>query len=68
MATATPPEPIVVELLPLLLTIVRSAEVLDVSESTVHRMVKRGQLPTVRVGRSVRIPRHAVLELCGEKV
>ena len=31
------------------------AKSLDVSETTVHRLVNRGELPAIRVGRQIRI-------------
>jgi excisionase family DNA binding protein len=39
---------------------VRAAELLDVSPSTISRMVEVGDLPTIVVGKSRRIPRAAI--------
>ncbi len=42
------------------------AELLGVSRWLVYEAVKRGQIPALHVGRTVRVPRRAVLELLGE--
>ena len=47
---------------PLLLTIKDTAQELNVSERTVHRMIKACELPFVRVRRAIRIPTTAVRE------
>ena len=39
-------------------TMKQVAEILDVSESTISRQVQNGEIPTHRVGRSIRISRH----------
>ena len=41
---------------PLLITIDNAADILAVSSRTVRRMLERGELPSVRIGRSIRIP------------
>jgi len=43
------------------LTIGQTAEVLVVSKSTVRDLLKRGQLPSRRIGKQIRIPRLAVM-------
>ena len=40
---------------PKLLTVEEVAEVLRVSKMTVYRLAEKGELPSVRVGRSIRI-------------
>jgi excisionase family DNA binding protein len=43
-------------------TVAEVAEVMRVSRMTVYRLVHSGELPAVRVGRSFRVPQHAVHE------
>lgn len=47
---------------PLLLTTSAAAEALMLGERTVRKLAASGQLPTVKVGRSKRIPRDALVE------
>jgi excisionase family DNA binding protein len=42
------------------LTVAEVAAVMRVSKMTVYRLVHAGDLAAVRVGRSFRVPRHAV--------
>jgi excisionase family DNA binding protein len=42
------------------LTIFEAATILRVSKQTVYRLVRAGDLEAIRVGRSFRIPTHAV--------
>jgi excisionase family DNA binding protein len=49
-----------IESLPFLLTVSEAATVLAVAPCTVRAMVAAGSLPSVRVGRAVRIPEAAV--------
>lgn len=42
------------------LTVAEVATIMRVSKMTVYRMVHSGELPAVRVGRSFRVPKHAV--------
>ena len=44
------------------LTVQEVAKLMRVSSMTVYRLIKAGDLPAVRVGRSFRVPRHAVEE------
>jgi excisionase family DNA binding protein len=37
----------------------------EISESMIKKMVRKRQLEVVKIGRAVRIPRHALLRLCG---
>ena len=45
---------------PQLLTIFEVAAILRVSKHTVYRLVHDGDLEAIRVGRSFRIPQHAI--------
>jgi excisionase family DNA binding protein len=47
------------------LTVAEVADMMRVSTMTVYRMVKAGELPAVRFGRSYRIPESAVAEAIG---
>jgi excisionase family DNA binding protein len=42
------------------LTVAEVASMMRVSKMTVYRLVHGGELPAARVGRSFRVPRHAV--------
>ncbi|GAA4965801.1 helix-turn-helix domain-containing protein [Kineococcus glutinatus] len=44
------------------LTVAEVASLMRVSKMTVYRLVHNGELPAVRVGRSFRVPEHAVHE------
>lgn len=44
------------------LTVAEVAEMMRVSKMTVYRLVHSGELPAVRVGRSLRVPERAVAE------
>ncbi|PPK93491.1 excisionase family DNA binding protein [Kineococcus xinjiangensis] len=44
------------------LTVAEVASLMRVSKMTVYRLVHHGELPAVRVGRSFRVPEHAVHE------
>jgi excisionase family DNA binding protein len=46
-----------------MLTVSEVAAALRVSKMTIYRMVRSGQLSSVRVGRSYRVPDQAVREL-----
>lgn len=41
------------------LTVEEVSALLKMSESTVHRLIKSGDLPSIRVGRAVRVPKIA---------
>ena len=47
---------------PAMLDVVQAAEMLGVSEQTIRRMISRNDLPSVRVGRLIRIPKQKALE------
>ncbi|KYH46231.1 helix-turn-helix domain-containing protein [Branchiibius sp. NY16-3462-2] len=42
------------------MTVAEVAAIMRVSKMTVYRLVHSGELPAVRVGRSFRVPAHAV--------
>lgn len=48
---------------PEILTLQQAAELLQVSERTVHRMVKRGELPGARIGGQWRFDRESLKAL-----
>jgi excisionase family DNA binding protein len=50
-----------------LLTRAEVAQYLRVSERTVSRLIRAGQLPAVRIGRAVRIRHSDLLEMLNEK-
>lgn len=54
-----------VEELPLLLTVDEAAEVLRIGRSGAYAAVASGFLPSVRIGRTIRIPRDALAVLIG---
>jgi len=45
-----------------LLSVKGAARMLGMCDATVYQMAKRGELPTVRIGRSVRIPATALAQ------
>ena len=47
----------------LTVTVGRAAEMLNISEYLARQMVKQGQLPTIRLGRLVRIPRARLIAM-----
>ncbi len=52
-----------VEELPLLLTVDEAAEVLRIGRNGAYAAVANGCLPSVRIGRTIRIPRDALAVL-----
>jgi len=50
----------------LTLTIDEVASTLGISRSSAYECAKRGEIPTVRFGRRIVVPRRAVLALLGE--
>ena len=51
---------------PRFLTVAEVADAMRVSKMTVYRMIHSGQMPAVRMGRSVRVPRKAVDDLIAQ--
>jgi excisionase family DNA binding protein len=59
---ATEPEIHLAQVQVQFLTVAEVAAMMRVSKMTVYRLVHGGELPAARVGRSFRVPRHAVEE------
>jgi len=53
--------------LPLAVKVEQAAKVLNLSRGAAYEAVRKGEIPSIRFGRSIRIPRRALLELLGEK-
>jgi excisionase family DNA binding protein len=51
--------------LPEVLTAREAARVLRVGRNQLYQAVARGEVPAVRIGRTIRIPKHALLDLIG---
>ncbi len=51
--------------LPLVLTVEETAEVLRISRGSAYEGIRTGEIPHVRIGRTIRIPRHALLTFLG---
>ena len=49
----------------LLFTFEEAARLANVSRSLIRKLARSGRLETVHIGRCVRVPRRAVLALCG---
>jgi excisionase family DNA binding protein len=45
---------------PLLLTVAEAAALLRISRNSAYGLVARHELPALRLGRTIRIPRHAL--------
>jgi excisionase family DNA binding protein len=52
---------------PRVYTVEQAAGVLAISRSAAYRAVRAGELPSLKVGRRVLIPRARLLELLGER-
>ncbi len=52
--------------LPLVLTIEETADALRIGRSAAYDAAKRGDLPTIRVGRCLRVPRCRLAAMLGE--
>jgi len=50
---------------PIMLRASEVAALLGISRSTVFRLIESGEIPAVRVGRSVRVPRRWVEQTAG---
>ena len=48
--------------LPLTLTVEEASQILRVGRNTAYELVRCGKLPSVRVGKQIRIPRQALLD------
>jgi len=51
-----------------LLTILEAAQMLRLGRSTLYELIYSGRLPSVKIGRSRRIPRDAVRKLVAENL
>jgi excisionase family DNA binding protein len=51
--------------LPLVLTVEETAEALRIGRSAAYEGIRTGQIPAVRIGRNLRVPRHALEQLLG---
>ncbi|HEY8415738.1 MAG TPA: helix-turn-helix domain-containing protein [Thermaerobacter sp.] len=49
--------------LPMLLTVPEAAKVLRVGVSRAYEMAQRGEIPAIRIGHRVRVPRDELLRL-----
>jgi len=52
--------------LPLVLTVEEAASVLRISRGAAYEAVRTNELPHVRIGRTIRVPRAGLLSLLGE--
>ena len=50
---------------PLVLTVEEAAKALRIGRTAAYEAVRRGEIPSVRIGRSLRVPRHALEKLLG---
>lgn len=50
------------ESLPLLLTVNELASVLRIGRNAAYQLVNDGEIQSIRVGRSIRIPRNALIQ------
>ena len=66
MAPTTAQVPTCIEDLPPVCNVADVARFLSVSEFTVRELIKRGELDHVRLGRLIKVPRHAVARFIGE--
>jgi excisionase family DNA binding protein len=52
--------------LPAVLTVEEAAKVLRISRGSAYESVRAGGIPSIRIGRTIRVPRHALLAMLGE--
>lgn len=50
---------------PAVLTVEEAAKLLRIGRGAAYEAVRKGEIPSVRVGRTIRVPRRALLELLG---
>ncbi|MGH2975583.1 MAG: helix-turn-helix domain-containing protein [Solirubrobacterales bacterium] len=48
---------------PLTYTVEQAAEVLQIGRTAAYEAVRRGEIPSIRIGRSLRVPRQRLLAL-----
>jgi excisionase family DNA binding protein len=63
---AAPPAPRSRDDVPLLLRIPEAARLLGIGRTTMYQLVAKGEVPVLRIGRSVRVSRAAVEQLAGQ--
>jgi excisionase family DNA binding protein len=51
--------------LPAVLTIEETAKVMRIGRSSAYDAARRGELPTIRLGRKIRVPRHRLEAMLG---
>ena len=51
--------------MPAVLTVEEAAQVLRIGRGAAYEAVRRGDIPAVRVGRSLRVPRHQLDAMLG---
>lgn len=51
--------------LPAITSVPQLAAFLDIGRNTAYELVRSGQIQALRIGRKIRIPRHAVLQYLG---
>lgn len=51
--------------LPLTLTVEEAADVLRISRGSAYEGIRSGEIPHVRIGRTIRVPRHMLLKFLG---
>ena len=49
--------------LPVFLTVKEAALLLRLKRSTAYELVRRGEIPAIRLGRFIRVPREALLSM-----
>jgi excisionase family DNA binding protein len=49
------------------LTVEEAGDLLRISRGSAYQAVRAGEIPSVRIGRRVLVPRHALLALLGHK-
>jgi excisionase family DNA binding protein len=53
--------------MPPLLTVEEAAEILRIGRNTCYELVRQGQIPHLRLGRLIRVPKHALMSWLGEQ-
>lgn len=57
---------IISENLPVVLSVQQLAEVLQIGRNSAYDLVKSGQIRSIRIGKTIRIPQAALLEYLGK--
>jgi excisionase family DNA binding protein len=52
--------------LPPVLTVEEAAKILRISRGSAYESVRAGGIPSIRIGRTIRVPTHALLSMLGE--